>query len=499
MKIRKKYIYIVVALILFTSCEDFLEKEPFHQPVQQNFWQTSEDVESGLNGAYALLRVAFNDKVAYYTYGDVPSDQFSYTGYEDYDNIRMYNLGERLNENSSYRTMVHMRDWTNFYKVINHVNTIIAKTQEISVNEFDSEQDKNNKIGEAYFLRGFTYFYMTRIWGDLPLLTEYIRDPVNQPYVARSPKEEIWDQINSDLTMASDLLTWGYNRGVNNAIRGSKGATLATLAHLHAWQGNYDQVANVTQTLLENGGYALIPGNQYETMFDNPTTENIFEISSQLEDEEEFQEDGEFTIGRKLLKFPYTVREFQVEPEWRFDVNRFRTLFNVQDGETNDSIPDLRLQQVFEDIGSFMPITTKYDNTGFEFPDETRGFYVDNNIIIFRLAGIMLLRAEALAAMGQTSGSIELLDQVRARVGLEPYNGEQELFTAVMEERARELWAEGHRFYDMIRMKREVPTFQFSFINDDDFQAEKYYWPIEPLLRTNDPELEQTEFWRSRI
>ena len=493
-------LYLLMSLLLLSvACEDFLEKEPYHQPVQENYWQTGNDVEKALNGAYALLRVAFNDKVAYYTYGDVPSDEFNFAGFEDYNNVRMFNLGERLNENSAYRTIVHLRDWTGYYRVINHASNIIEKIEQVPVDDFNSLQEKENMLGEAHFIRGFTYLYMTRIWGDVPLITDAIEDPVYQPYLPRAEKELVWTQIEQDLLMAAEKMSWSYNKGANNAVRGGKGAVFATLAHLYAWVGDYKKTAIAADSVIQHGNYNLVNGSNYEDIFDFPTQENIFEIAMNVEDEEEFTEGGEFTIGRKLLKFPYTVHSWQVEPEWRIEVTRFRNLYNIEDGQVADSVEDLRIQSVFRDIGSFMPVCIKYDNTGYEFPERNANFYVSNNIIVFRLAGIMLLRAEALAVLGQDGAAKSLLDAVRMRAGLPPYDGDNSLFMAVMEERARELFCEGHRFFDMIRLKRQVPEFQFPFINDADFAAGKYYWPVEPLLRSNDPALEQTEFWRSQM
>lgn len=493
-----KYLFLFLAIAL-SSCEDYLDKEPYNQPVQETYWKTSKDVESALNGAYALLRAKLNDKVAYYTYGDVPSDEFIFAGFEDYDNIRRYSLGQRLNQNDAYRVLVHLRDWTGFYQVINHTNMIIKKTAAIPDAAFDSEEERENMLGEAYFIRGFTYFYMSRIWGDVPLITEAIDDPVNQPYVARSPKEEVWKQIEQDLLMASDKMSWGYNQGGNRAVRGSKGVTLAALAHFYAWTGTYEKTITVTDSLIQNGSYSLVSGEDYKSIFNQITSENIFQINMQLKDEEEFTEDGEFTIGRKLLKAPFTVRQFQVEPEWKMDVGRFRSLFNVNETSMLDSVPDLRLRKVFRDISSFVPITIKYDNTGYEFPEQQRNFYVSNDIIIFRYADILLLRAEALAATGRDGDASLILDEVRARAGLAPYKEGGSVLMAVMEERARELFAEGQRFYDMVRLKRKMPEFQIPFINDADFDGGKYYWPVDPLLRTNDPELEQTEFWKSQM
>lgn len=499
MKNMKFYLVMLILGFSFISCEDYLEKIPYEKPVQDNFWKTQNDVEKGLSGAYALMRLALNDKVAYYTYGDVPSDELIFAGYEDYDNIRRYSLNDRLNENSRYRTIVHIRDWSNFYKIIAFSNTIIDKIATIPDSEFDSAQQKENMLGEAHFIRGFTYFYMTRIWGDLSIITEYIEDPVNFPNVPRSPMEDVWSLIESDLTFANEKMTWGYNSGGKRAIRGGKGATLATLSHFYAWTGNYQGTLKATQELIANGGYTLVSGENYESIFDAVTTENIFEISMKKEDQEEFYDFGEFNIGRKTLKYPFTVYAFQAEPDWKFDVARFRNLFNVTESSTKDDTNDKRLKSVFEDIGGFVPITTKYDNVGFKFPDEQRDFYVENNIIIFRLADVLLLRAEALSA--SSTGNEEariLLNNIRDRAGLDPYTGD-EMFKMIMEERARELWLEGHRFYDMVRYKRHDPSFSFPFITDGDFASGKYYWPVEPLLRTNDPALEQTEFWKSKF
>ena len=127
-----------------------------------------------------------------------------------------------------------------------------------------------------------------------------------------------------------------------------------------------------------------------------------------------------------------------------------------------------------------------------------------NNILVFRLADISLLKAEALAAKptSDAAGALTIVNQLRTTRGVTtPISGVtgKDLFYAIADERGRELLLEGHRTFDLIRLERLTGEQQFPFITHADFNAGKYYWPVDPTLFLTNANLKQTTFWVGKV
>jgi len=123
-------------------------------------------------------------------------------------------------------------------------------------------------------------------------------------------------------------------------------------------------------------------------------------------------------------------------------------------------------------------------------------FRIFSSAIIFtRLEDIALLRAEALAALGENVGAIELLDQMRERRGLQKYSqsANGELIDAIFRERNRELMGEGHRWYDLVRyhrIKNDNPAFTSLL------RSGGIYWPISTDILNQNKQIVQNDFWK---
>jgi hypothetical protein len=126
-----------------------------------------------------------------------------------------------------------------------------------------------------------------------------------------------------------------------------------------------------------------------------------------------------------------------------------------------------------------------------------------NNIVIFRLADIELLKAEALCAKSSPDYGIalSLVNKVRTARNAASITGVAgaDVLQTVIDERGRELFLEGHRFYDLVRLERINHLQQFDNISPGDFAAGKYYWPLDPTLFINNSQLTQTAFWVGKV
>jgi len=491
MKTTKLYIFLLISsgCVMFSSCKKFLDEEPVSVATEINFWKTPDDAASGVAGTYSLLRTALNSgAIAHYGYGDLPTEEFSNAAGEDLPDISNMNYSIGVPASSVYRPMYKLRRWDNFYRVIDQASNSINKIPAIDFSSASTNSAKNNLLGEAYFLRAFTYFYMTRIWGDVPLIatSQPAETAVN---ISRTAQVQVLAQCISDLKAAIPLLQYGYTSAANRAIRANRGSAFALLAHIYAWQQNYTDCAAAADSVITKGGYSLVNRSaSYLTIFKGQSTEGIFEISQNALNE------GAITgIAQYTTKAPYNTN---VTGNAQFTINtsNLSTLYS--------DTTDLRRKNSFAFLGTTDPICIKYANFQYATLNNAQISVAYNNIIVFRLADIILLRAEALAAEGRNVESKTLLNQIRNAAGLTDYAGtDTDLFKGVMDERARELFLEGHRTYDLIRLAREKQLYDFggTRMSSAAFAQGKYYWPIDPSLIALNNLLSQTPYWASKM
>ena len=142
-------------------------------------------------------------------------------------------------------------------------------------------------------------------------------------------------------------------------------------------------------------------------------------------------------------------------------------------------------------------LCTKYANVKFSSNASNANAIFKNNIIIFRYSDIKLLMAEGLAAIGKTSSAETILNEIRTQAGLPAYTNEEPLIEAIFSERARELFLEGHRYYDLVRLYKHFNVYKFpeGKMNQAQFNAKKYLWPFDPSLLSTNPLLNQTPYW----
>ncbi|MES2646179.1 MAG: RagB/SusD family nutrient uptake outer membrane protein [Bacteroidota bacterium] len=498
MKNKLLVIGMLFSLTTLVSCKKFLDKEPLSAGTDGNFWKNEDEANGAVAGGYALLRQSLTDAFAFYSYGDIPTDEFTTSiGYEDLTQVTNFQWNLSVSSSNVWRPMLKLRRYDNFYRVIDQASRCIKFIPTVPASGFASpataETNRNSFIGEAYFLRAFTYFYMARVWGGVPIIeqtADKIGDEVN---LARSTEEEVLAKAKADVMEAISKLSFGYTNSSNRAVRANKGAAYALLAHIEAWSGNYEEAAAAASQVIENGGYQFVPMQNYLSIFKGQSAESIFEISANATNE-----GSGFSIANLTLKAPYLATNPGTGVPAPLNINSFKTKFP-------DS-SDLRIKYGFTGYNSTDPNVIKYSNIIYLTTDAdgNKGNPLSqNNIVIFRLSDIVLLKAEALAATGKYGEARILLDQIRtkAQPGNTYTGGDADLFDAVIEERSRELFLEGHRFYDLVRLGRARGVYDFGDDRMDEaaFKAGKFFWPIDPSLMTLNNKLIQTPYWRDKM
>ncbi|MGN8055399.1 RagB/SusD family nutrient uptake outer membrane protein [Pedobacter sp. 22163] len=483
------YICCVIGMGMASSCKKFLDEKPISVSTDLTFWKNENDADKAVAAGYALVRKTLNkaDGLAFYAYGDLPTDEFASANAYRFDNISRMEWAISVASAETWDRMMQMRRYDTFYSAIDQTNRCIKFIPTIADDKFSSPNAKNNLLGEAYFLRAFNYFYMTRIWGDIPLITQTgaITEAVDLP---RSKAADVITQCLSDLNNAINLLSWDYSNAGNRAVRANKGAAYALLAHLYAWQGDYQNCNATTDKIIDQNFYQYVNRDNYLSIYKGKSTEGIFEIAQS--DENEGSAGG---IANYTLKSPYltTRTDNSIFP---LNINTLNTLYSNAD--------DKRFKTAFALTNSTDPLCIKYANITYINGQNVITAVAHNNIIIFRLADIKLLKAEALAALGQFDQSRTVLNEVRTIAGLGDWVGtDANLFEGIIDERGRELFLEGHRFYDLVRLGKKTGVMKFGAekMTKADFDAGKYYWPLDPALMNINKKLTQTPFWSSKL
>lgn len=487
MKNNRLLILFFSLFIVVTSCKDFLDLEPKSAATDENFWKTQDDANAAVAGMYALLRSALNgaNGIAHYAYGDLPSDEIASSNTAPYNDVVSMNWSLFVAASNTGHQLYQLRRYDSFYRVIDQANRVIEHAQKMDVNLFTNTRTRDHLIGEAYYMRAFAYFYLGRIWGGVPIITEAVQ-PIYAENKPAATAAEVLAQSLQDLEVAKKLLGWRNIVTADFALRANKGAAFALEAHANAWLGNYEKTAAAADSVIKSGLYSYVSRDSipYRTIFQGKSAEGIFEISQSAANEGTSIGIGDYTLASSKYHRTLTV------PRLTTTKIRIDSLFK-------ERVDKRRKYSQDTTISTSYVICNKYANL--TYPEEGNNAVpvFKNNIIIFRYSDIKLLRAEALAALGRTSDAKNQLNEVRLLAGLGEWDGKGELLKAVFDERARELFLEGHRFYDMIRLYKAAGIYEFSNtrMTQQQFALGKYYWPFDPSMLNQNPFLRQTSYW----
>lgn len=159
-------LFMLFSTLFISACNKKLDIDSTHLVNESNNWKSLADARSALLGSYGLLRAALADNNAHWLYGDVRMGDFKATSRLDLKAITENNL------NAPYPVVKSLSNWRKFYAVINSCTVFIDRAGEILKNDKQyTEENYKVDVAQMKALRAFTYFYMVRIWGDIPLIT----------------------------------------------------------------------------------------------------------------------------------------------------------------------------------------------------------------------------------------------------------------------------------------------------------------------------------------
>jgi len=497
---------LLIVLIGSTfSCKKALENELSNDTYGDTFWKSKGDVEAATMGAYGLLRKSLNQNSCFFIWGDVPVGMFS---------SDQGTLATDLVTSGSF-TVPYWTDgahnWTNWYRVIDASNLIIENVNKMPESVFPNGT-KNGYLGEGYFLRALCYFYMTRVWGDVPLQLTATTSADQAKKLGRTDAATILKQVVADAQKASSLLSW-ESASTNQKRRASKGAALALLAHASEWGKDYektilyiDSIANRTDL------YSLQPKGSLLDVFSNSNApENIFAITAKnSENEASAYTDYIFTANVAFLTVSRDLKAgMPYDPAYYYvPKDKIETLYEKDPNDVR--VSEFYYTSSQQGTAKDKMTLRKYANIAYKSATSTVNPLAESNLVIFRLADMLLLKAEALNALGRDGEAVTTANLVRNRAGAVPFSGGEDsgiiLRKKIMQERERELVGEGHNYFDIVRiaLNTNTPSFFAQIIPSwsmgaDRFAQKGYLWPIANSILNSNRLISQNAWWMGKL
>lgn len=506
-------IFLISLVLIFSSCTDWLDLRPENEIVLEDFWQTESQATAVLSSCYrGMLLDAYLERMI--VWGEIRSDNVVQGNSIGTDLLKI--LKVNLTPTNGYA------NWGAYYSVINYCNTFLHFAPGVLQRDQNFTQSKLRTYeSEALTIRALTYFYLVRAFRDVPLVLEPSISDSQDYLVPKSTEREVLDQIIEDLNKALQYARFEYGKGAYNKGRITVNSIRAILADVYLWDQQYSKCVEMCDLLLADPTLELVDADKFLTsvFFSGNSTESIFELQYNKDVQYnntvnnfygyENRQYGEFS-------FPaYLAKNGQFSP------------FNYAASAVKESTKDLR-EKLFigaVDLGDGYPIYKYALAQNTENADETytpkyRPASTTVNWIVYRLADIILMRAEALVQLNRNQNDLEealrMVNKTYLRSNLSAdslqfvtYNNQNDMEKLVLRERQRELMFEGKRWFDLMRLVRRNndPTAMLAYISPkltgDNMQIRKMsvmdglYFPILTNEIEINPNLIQNPFYEN--
>ncbi|MCS3800879.1 RagB/SusD family nutrient uptake outer membrane protein [Niastella sp. OAS944] len=409
--------------VFFTSCKKFVEVEPpISRMVTQTVFENAASATAAQTAIYTQMeRNTESYNIASYT-GFLGDELMSWS--TNADMIQHYT--NSITSQNPYST----RLWKNAYYYIYQANSIIEGVNDSKIDTVVSKQ----LLGEAKFIRAYWHFYLTNLFGDIPIVisTDY---NVNMG-IFRSSQSEVYRQIKGDLTDAKNLLSSDYLNETSTITtmertRPTKWAASALLARAYLYSGDYDNAILESDAIIAKTDMYSLKSDLNDVFLKN-STEAIWQIQ---------------------IPLPTTINTA--------DGANFILRSTPGLGLLNNSTISTPLKNAFE-INDKRKSNWTHDTTisgkTYTYPYKYKvytGSIITEYSMILRLAELFLIRSEAQAEKNNISNAVADLNKIRNRAGLPDYSGlmdKDSVLDAIYHERRVELFTEwGHRWLDLIR------------------------------------------------
>lgn len=528
------YITITVTLVMFfASCDDFLINPPVDRLTSDGFYQTPKQSEQGVIGIYALLRDISRDEFMYMS--EFRSDNIWVRlpdGYRETSEVSNFRAGPDLNYFNS--------TWNKWYKVIYDSNVALQKIEACDFGTNDIF--KNQLLGEVYFLRGWAYFELVRLFGNIPIIDKPM-SPSEVLNVGQSLASEVYAKmVIPDMLKAKEMLpldinilnstgkkTPGSGRADKIAAQAMLGRIYMTMAgfplndaqakaqaktELKAvidysesnankfwapdsvewqkqWMSEYNNKYSIFAIQYRSGG----TGNPaiFETGAKCPPSYTGFQVYNELDVWVEKSMVHEYlkvhsTGNRDARGLGHSILlGYAAEPNWPARTPQYDQLYPGSP------------EQVPTNTMFYKYLNTKPKRATLGFTENIESGMKDYrdwpvNYPVLRYEDVLLMYAELLAGEGNPTGAVGIVNKIRQRAGCDEVSASSaaEALNLIKKERRLELFGEGVRWFDLVRWNEWQQTIinMFHAYNnpsgseDANVKDGRYLYPI-PMNQIN--------------
>ncbi|WP_167856258.1 RagB/SusD family nutrient uptake outer membrane protein [Hymenobacter metallicola] len=417
MKYSLNHLFFAILLgastLSITACNDLLEPTPVQQLADDKAITDAGSARSATIGVYDRVQAYY--QLNWPVLGFLPGDNVRFNG--------TLNQFLQIDQNQlSADNVLITEAWTQMYQAVNGANNVLAALPAIN-DPLLPAAEKNQLLGEAYFLRALVYFDLGRGWGGVPLVLTPTRTKENGAGQGRSTLAQTYDQVLADLTQAESLLPETATR--NRAV---KAAARALRARLHLYRQQWSEAETYATQVIGSSNYRLV--TPYRAISTAPflSQESVLELTFSNSDANSMWNNW----------FPSALGgQFNFQP-----LPTAITLLN--DPTTGGSRAALLASTTIN--GSSVTYGNLY----------SRSAQRDDPSYVLRLAEQYLIRAEARAKQNKLNDALNDLNAVRARAGVEPSKAAtaEALLLAIENERRVEFAFEADRWFDLVRTGR---------------------------------------------
>ncbi|RXG28267.1 RagB/SusD family nutrient uptake outer membrane protein [Leeuwenhoekiella marinoflava] len=450
-KIHLGFIAMLASAVFVACGDDFVEVDPINEN-SEDFFNSEEDYQEALVGAYDLLQATYLNVML----GEIASDNTLSGGESATDSPGIQQIDNMMHTPVNQQ----LRDlWGWMFAGVNRANYIL---------EFQDKTDfsgKDQVIAQARFLRAYYYFELVKWFGDVPLAVDQRLLFGDQFNVDRTPKAEVYAQIEQDLIFAAETLP------ATQAEQGriTSGAAQALLGKVYLYQEKFTEAASALDQVIA-GPYDLV--TDYSTIFElegENSVESVFEVQYTDKEGAGFGclqcSEGNVAVGFNGIR-NYSGPLF--DSGFSFNVPVQEAYDAFEPGDMRRDIAILNIEEFAAANGA--TYNEGYKHTGFynrkyiaRKGDANLGdanLTNPNNYRSIRFADVLLMAAEAHNRKANPNAGLaqQYLNRVRRRA----FGDTDHDITAsgaaltdfIYDERRLELVGEGHRFFDLVRTGR---------------------------------------------